>query len=272
MVNFRNLGIRIVCTALVLLTALAVSAPALASQDEETVTYAYTSTVYYSASDDSMSIGFMEDGAKLTVLDDYGSHYKIDCYDMNGYIAKSQVEEVDGEYYVNCDPDSSQSRQVPYISVADAFSVRTAIVDTAEQQLGVPYVMGGTSPQGFDCSGFVQYVLKNNNFDIRRTVTQQLQDTIIISRESLLPGDLVFFRIADGFASHIGIYVGDGQIIHAGNAGIRYADLDSAYFTRYYLCCRRILNVDTSASQQLPSAAEDGVSMARSLGGLRTAP
>lgn len=271
MVLIRNLTIRILCLLLSLLAVTAICAPAMASQEEESMTYAYTSAVHYDAAPNSMIIGYMEDGAKLTVLDDLGSHYKIDCYDMNGYIVKTQVEEVNGEYYVNCNPESAESRLMPYISVADAFSLRSAIVDTAAEQLGVPYVMGGTSPRGFDCSGFVQYVLKNNHFDIRRTVTQQLQDTVIISRESLQPGDLVFFRADSSFSSHIGIYVGDNRIIHAGSAGIGYADLDWGYFASYYLCCRRIINVDTSASRQMPSAATEGLIAARSISGLRTA-
>ena len=250
----QKAGKFLICILLVLICLLGLAVPAqAASADPDT---SCTTLVHYGASSGSMVIGRLEDGSKLTVLSEYSSFYKIDCYDMNGYIAKEQVRRgMDGEYYVCCDPESDETVQTQYVSTADALTLRAQVLVLADAQLGTPYVMGGTAPGGFDCSGFASYVFRNNGFTIRRTVTQQLQDTIIISRENLQPGDLVFFSDGSCFTSHVGIYVGDNHIIHAGNAGIGYADLDLSYFTSCYLCCRRIINVDTSSSQLLPSAA-----------------
>lgn len=268
----QKVGKRVISIVLSLICLLGIAVPALAAEapvDEDT---SYTCLVYYSASPGSMVIGRLEDGTKLTVLEESSDFYKIDCYDMNGYIAKEQVRsEADGEYYVSCNPESEETVQTQYVSLADALTLRADVLALADEQLGTPYVMGGTAPGGFDCSGFASYVFKNNGFAIRRTVTQQLQDTIIIPRESLQAGDLVFFSDGSSFTSHVGIYVGNNQIIHAGNAGIGYADLDLSYFTNCYLCCRRIINVDTSSTQQLPSAAAQSVSASLTGNGLRTA-
>ena len=264
--SFANLGKRLLCLVLCLAALAILTLPVMATEEEGTKATAYTTLVHYDPAYSSMVIGRFEDGAKLTVLSEYGDFYQVDCFDMTGYVAKSQLSERDDEYYVNCDPESTETATAEYVSVADSFAVRDAVMELADQQLGVPYCMGGTTPSGFDCSGFASYVMKNNGFTIRRTVSQQLQDTIIIPRECLQPGDLIFFREGSVFTSHVGIYAGDNQIIHAGNAGIGYADMDLYYFRTNYLCCRRIINVDTSASQQLPSVVSAPVAE-----GLRTA-
>lgn len=267
MLLLRNVGKWLLWLAICALFVLLLTVPVFAQEEQPQEDTAYTCLVHYSAYASSMVIGHMEDGAQITVLEENGDFYKVDCYDMNGYIHKDQVREENGEYFISCDPESEESSQVQYVSLADSMQVRSDVLELADDQLGTPYVMGGTRPGGFDCSGFVNYVFKNNGFSIRRTVTQQLQDMVIISRECLQPGDLIFFREGNVFSSHVGIYVGDNRIIHAGNAGIGYADLDLSYFANAYLCCRRIINVDTSSSVALSTAADP---FAAGLLGLRT--
>lgn len=245
----------LVSLALCVLCLVYLAVPAGAEDNGANVVN-YTSVVYLYPDDDAMVIGHMEENTPVKVLEDCGDFYEIDCYDMTGYIPKEQVEIGDNQqYYVNCGISSPHTRITPYLTLAQALTVRGSVLALAQEQLGVPYVMGGISPSGFDCSGFVSYVFKNNGFSPRRIVSQQLQDTVIISREDLQPGDLVFFQAGGQFTSHVAIYVGDNQIIHAGNAGIGYADLDWSYFANHYLCSRRLLNVDLSASAQMPSAA-----------------
>lgn len=104
-----------------------------------------------------------------------------------------------------------------------------AVIDTAAKYLGVPYLWGGTTPAGFDCSGFVQYVLRENGINITRTTyTQWDNDGVYVSRSELQPGDLVYFGSSSA-PHHVGMYVGDGVYIHAPSTGdvVKYSSLDS---------------------------------------------
>ncbi len=118
------------------------------------------------------------------------------------------------------------------------------IVDKAKQYLGVPYVWGGSSPSGFDCSGFTQYVMRACGYSINRTATAQLSNGTSVSYSNLQPGDLVFFERTyntDAPASHVGIYVGGGEFIHAGSYGVTISSLSSDYYASRYVGARRIV-------------------------------
>lgn len=112
--------------------------------------------------------------------------------------------------------------------VADNEKVQR-VLDTAAKYLGVPYLWGGTTPSGFDCSGFVQYVLRENGISITRTTyTQWDNDGVYVSRSELQPGDLVYFGSSSA-PHHVGMYVGNGTYIHAPRTGdvVKYSSLDS---------------------------------------------
>lgn len=115
-----------------------------------------------------------------------------------------------------------------------------AILNTADQYTGVPYVWGGTTPKGFDCSGFVQYVYSKNGISLSRTTYTQCVEGTYVSRESLQPGDLVFFGSAAA-PNHVGIYVGDDTYIHAPRTGdvVKYASLE---YRKDFCYGRRIIN------------------------------
>ncbi len=118
-------------------------------------------------------------------------------------------------------------------------------VDIAAQFLGVPYVYGGTTPKGFDCSGLMQYVYAQLGISINRVAADQMRNGIAVSRENLQPGDLVGFysSAGSGYVSHIGMYVGDGMMIHAPHTGdvVRYASIDGSYFSSRFAGGRRII-------------------------------
>lgn len=118
------------------------------------------------------------------------------------------------------------------------------IVATAKQYLGIPYKYGGSSPStGFDCSGFVYYVLKQLGYSPYRTTSSQYTMGTYVSKENLQPGDLVFFQgTYKSGISHVGIYVGNGKFIHSPSTGkvISYADLNSTYYVNHYYGARRI--------------------------------
>lgn len=129
-------------------------------------------------------------------------------------------------------------------SASNAFKPTTStttITSTALKYIGVPYLWGGTSPNGFDCSGFVQYVFKQHGYYLNRTASAQYYNGVAISQSNLKPGDLVFFErtYATNGISHVGIYIGNNQFIHAGNSGVAIASLSENYYaTRYYGACR----------------------------------
>lgn len=208
---------------------------------------------YYS----STEIGCFKNGTLLTVLDETREFYKVDCFDMVGYIAKSQVSvNENGEYYVKCDKDSDETKYLPYYNMQTALALRRDVLDVAKKYLGVPYVSGGTGRWGFDCSGYTQYVFGLLDVAIERTVWNQMENGIIVAKEDLQCGDLVIFSYTGdngGFASHVGIYIGNDQVIHASSSnGITISSLNSAYYKSHYQCARRIVLEEKAFALSIP--------------------
>ena len=122
-----------------------------------------------------------------------------------------------------------------------------AMMEEAEKYLGYPYVWGGSSPStSFDCSGFVSYVINHcgNGWSVGRLTANGLMGVCdIIPKSSAKPGDLIFFQgtYDTSGASHVGIYVGNGMMIHCGNP-ISYASIESNYWQQHFYCFGRIRN------------------------------
>lgn len=125
----------------------------------------------------------------------------------------------------------------------NASSKADRIIATAKKYIGVPYLWGGESPSGFDCSGFVQYVFKAHGISLNRTCETQYKHGKYVSKSNLKPGDLVFFQNTyKAGISHVGIYIGDGKFIHASSSkGVTISNLSSGYYTSHYYGARRIL-------------------------------
>lgn len=118
---------------------------------------------------------------------------------------------------------------------------KSSIVETAKQYIGVPYAYGGSSPKGFDCSGFVQYVFRQHGISLPRTASEQASVGTKVSTPE--PGDLVFFtrNVGGGGIEHVGIYVGDDSFIHANiNLGVIITPLSSQWYSARYAGARRI--------------------------------
>lgn len=119
-------------------------------------------------------------------------------------------------------------------------SVIRRILQTAYSVIGTPYVFGGTTPYGFDCSGFTQYAFASAGISIPRTADNQMYYGRSISMNDLRVGDLVFYTTYEPGASHCGIYLGNGNFIHAGTStGVTIAPAFTGYWgARYYGACR----------------------------------
>ncbi len=123
------------------------------------------------------------------------------------------------------------------------------VVAYAKQFLGTPYSWGGTDlTGGVDCSGFVYSVMNYFGVSLNRTSYSMVSNGTAIEKDELMPGDLVFFDttgVNDGNISHVGIYMGNGEIIHSSSSkktwGVTINELSEAYYTRTYVSCRRVL-------------------------------
>ena len=212
-----------------------------------------TVAIHYSPNPYSMVIGQLEDHAPLNVLGTSGAYYRIDCYEMDGYIHESLVEETDAGYRVKHRFDSPDSGYLTDRSVGEGILLRNSLFNSAMAVEGVPYVLGGTTPRGFDCSGFTQYVYKQNGISIPRTCEAQIGAGLIIPKDELQCGDIILFTRTNhptALVTHVGMYLGDGKLIHAGSGGITVVRLESRYFTEHYLCARRI--VPTRETELMP--------------------
>ena len=145
------------------------------------------------------------------------------------------------EYYL-VSPGEYAAAQVP--ARGEAF-LREELIKTARSFIGVPYLWGGTSAEdGFDCSGLTMTVYQLNGLNLPRTSGEQFEDGEPTSRQALQKGDLVFFATAGrGKVSHVGVYIGAGQFIHAPRRGrhITVDSLTSAYYGKRFLGGRSYL-------------------------------
>lgn len=132
-------------------------------------------------------------------------------------------------------------RDIPASRDSSTASVRR-IVQSSMRFTGVPYVFGGTSPSGFDCSGFTRYVFGQSGIYLPRMADEQFEVGRGVSYSRLQPGDLVFFTTYAPGASHSGIYIGDGKFISATSSrGVAIDRMDSSYWGPRYIGARRVM-------------------------------
>jgi len=124
---------------------------------------------------------------------------------------------------------------------SDKATARQA-AEYAHGMVGKPYRYGGNSPSGFDCSGLVQYSYSRAGLPVPRTTKSQRRSSVAIGSQSLRAGDLLFFDQEGRKSSHVGIYIGDGQFVHAPSSGkrVRVDKLDTRYWRKHFAGARRI--------------------------------
>ncbi len=139
----------------------------------------------------------------------------------------------------------TESHRVARVEGLDRGSDAASVLATAHRFLGVPYLWGGCTPLGLDCSGFVQLVMRLHGLELPRDAYQQMECGQIVAPENTAAADLVFFGPqgpASARVTHIGIALGDRQFIHAaGSAEVRINELTDAAYDRIYAGTRRVL-------------------------------
>lgn len=168
--------------------------------------------------------------SNITILGTEGEWYKILYNDQEGWIVARCVDRV-----------TSTSR-------SGTNSVAKKVVELAKQQLGKKYVWGGNGPSTFDCSGLAKYVYGKVGVTLERVSYNQATQGIKVDKSKLQIGDLVFFSginasSSSAKVSHVGIYIGNGEFLHAANSsrGVVIDDLNSDYYKKHYVTARRVI-------------------------------
>lgn len=164
-------------------------------------------------------IGTVSFGQSVTITGENTGWFHIIYNGMNGYVC--------GEYV------SMEKQQ--------QLDKASSLITEAKTHLGKPYVYGGSGPYSFDCSGFTSYVYRKLGYELNRTAAGQYSNGVWVSRDQLMPGDLVMF--GNSYINHVGIYVGNNSFIHAenGRTGVTITSLDAAYYNTRYVGARRII-------------------------------
>lgn len=137
-------------------------------------------------------------------------------------------------------------------TVALSDSDREGVIGTAMSRMGTRYRWGGTTPAGFDCSGFVGYVYSRNGKRLPRTASEQSKQGQSVGKGNLKKGDLVFFRTTrSSRVSHVGIYVGEGKFVHASSGGgrVKVSSLSDSYYSKRFAGAKRVSASKGSSSR-----------------------
>lgn len=198
------------------------------------------------------AIGQAHSGDRAYIIGLNNQWYKVIwgesiCYIRSDYLnlteipLENQASTLEPLFFV----DGKSTGIAPSASALNRRStVAQTIITNAKRYLGTPYVWGGTTPTGFDCSGYTQYVLKLSGINLPRTTTEQYKVGTYVAKSDLQPGDLVFLEntYRKGI-SHVGIYIGNNQMIHASSSkGVTISNLSSSYYTKHYYGARRVIN------------------------------
>ena len=165
-------------------------------------------------------------GTVLELEGIYEGWYKVTYAGNTGYVSSDYIT-------ITTEPATSTSS-----------ALGDQIVALAKQYLGTPYVLGGNGPSSFDCSGFTKYIYAQFGYSLTRTATDQLQNGVSISRDELQPGDLVFFKYNTSKpVSHVGIYIGNGEFIHASTNRymVQIDQMNTGHYANVFVYARRIL-------------------------------
>lgn len=172
---------------------------------------------------------------------------KVKVNEKEGYISSSLLSDKKQETSRSMSTSRSQleqqqTQQQQSTTVAPS-TIGANVVETARQYLGCAYVYGASGPSSFDCSGFTSYIFRLHGVSLSRTAAGQYSNGVYVSRDQLQPGDLVMFGTSTSNITHVAIYIGGGQIIHAANksTGVTISTITSGYYNNRYVGARRVM-------------------------------
>lgn len=181
-------------------------------------------------------------GEEVEIFGFNSGWYKVRYEGQIGYI-RSDLVTLSEKPVNNSERTVSTAAEKPVFDSALTPDLGEQIATYAQQFVGYPYVYGGSSPSGFDCSGFMKYVFSQFGYNINRTATAQLANGYPVDYEDLRPGDIIYFGYGST-ATHVGMYIGNGQFVHAQNSstGVVITDLSVSWYADRYLCAHRIVD------------------------------
>lgn len=171
------------------------------------------------------SMGLLPTNHEVVIVGQENNWYKILYGNSYAYVSADYiiVTQTNVEYQK---PTQTNSWNVPVASdtipsYLGSDKPGEILVEISKQFIGTPYVYGGMSPQGFDCSGFVKYCYSLMGVDINRVASDQALNGTEVAMENILPGDIICFSssVGSGYIGHTGIYVGNGYFIHSPRTG-----------------------------------------------------
>lgn len=211
-------------------------------------------------STDTEAIDSLEKNDEVKIVGETGKWYKIDLNGKIGYVSSKYISDTKLTETTSRggsalkDEMLKQQETTPKVEETpvetaptqpETSETGTAIVEFAKKYLGYKYVSGGASPStGFDCSGFTTYVYKQFGVSLYRSSKDQIKNGVAVDKSNLQPGDLVIFNNeANTSIGHVGIYIGDGNFIHASNPsdGVKITTLLSGYYKIRYVGARRVI-------------------------------
>ena len=214
---------------------------------EQSVTkYVNASSVYLrrEPSTDSTIVTTLIKNTDVKVTGEVEDWYKVKFNDYSGYIHKELLS--DSKVEATNRGTSNREKAISNVSNNKVSELGSEIVSYAKQYLGCPYVYGAAGSQSFDCSGFTMYVYKHFGYSLSHSATAQSKVGTYVAKEDLQPGDLVFFldyETMDGIG-HCGIYIGDGEFIHASSGSgycVKTSTLLSGSYYNRYATARRLI-------------------------------
>ncbi|MCL2225720.1 MAG: C40 family peptidase [Defluviitaleaceae bacterium] len=174
------------------------------------------------------AFSFMSQGESVTVRYAYENFYGIE---FNGEIAFVSQSDVSIPSFVT----------LPTARIGGALA--NEIIQTAKNYIGTRYLWGGTTPNGFDCSGFMVFLFTQYGISLNRSSRDQARNGIAVCRSEIIPGDLLFFG-SGSHINHVGMYIGGDQFIHSSShstGGVRICSLNEAHNNRGFITARRVI-------------------------------
>lgn len=192
------------------------------------------------AGTDFTPVNILNVGSVLEVIGEEDGWYVT----ADGFVSSDYVEVVSKEEAMELKEAAAKAKQAAEVSTsATNSSLQAQVVAYAKSFLGSRYVYGGTTPAGFDCSGFVGYVYKNFGITLNRTSRDMYSNGVAVAKTDLQPGDILFFSSSGSTINHVGMYIGNRQFIHASTpaTGVLIDSIDASYYSRTYVGARRVL-------------------------------